>query len=116
MADMAYEFFRRAAMIDLGPDMNSPTDGIHAASMGGIWQCVVHGFAGVRVENERLIADPCLPEQWQSVKFTLEWKGDKISFLITKSKVEITTEGRELDLECAGRAYRVSDRAEIFYA
>lgn len=116
MADMAYEFFRRAAMIDLGPDMNSPTDGIHAASMGGIWQCVVHGFAGVHVENERLIADPCLPAQWQSVQFALEWKGTKLSFLINKDRMEIATEGSELELECAGRSYRVSGKAEIIYA
>ncbi|MGL4904663.1 MAG: hypothetical protein ACRC34_04120, partial [Cetobacterium sp.] len=39
--EMAYDLFRRASEIDLGPNMKSSDHGIHAASLGGIWQCIV---------------------------------------------------------------------------
>ena len=52
--DMAYTFFEGAARTDLGPVMTTSDAGIHAASMGGIWQCVVYGFGGVRIVGDKL--------------------------------------------------------------
>lgn len=45
--DMALDMYRHAIAIDLGPNMKSSDLGIHSASMGNVWQCVVCGFAGL---------------------------------------------------------------------
>ena len=39
--------------MDLNSGLTS-AEGIHAAAMGGIWQCIVLGFAGVSVKDGRL--------------------------------------------------------------
>ena len=47
MDDMALDMYRHAIDIDLGRNMKSSDMGIHSASMGNVWQCVVCGFAGL---------------------------------------------------------------------
>lgn len=114
--DMAYDFFQKAATIDLGSDMNTPKDGIHAASMGGIWQCIINGFAGVRMINGKLRVNPHLPSQWQSVRFKINWKGVELKFVIGQNKIEIMSDARETELECYDKIYRISEKTEIAYA
>lgn len=114
--DMAYDFFQRAATIDLGPDMNTPKDGIHAASMGGIWQCVINGFAGVRMVNGKLRVNPHLPSQWHSVRFKINWKGVELHFTIDTKKLTVEAENGKAEFECFGRDYCIEDQKEIAYA
>lgn len=112
---MAYGFFRRAASIDMGPDMDSPNDGIHAASMGGVWQCVVNGFAGVRMVDGELRINPHLPEQWRSVHFKIKWKGACLDIVAGQEKMEVSVHGEEVELECYDKVYRISQKTEISY-
>ena len=81
---MAYELFVRAANIDLGPNMKTSDMGIHAASLGGIWQCVVNGFGGVRMVAGELHITPRLPDAWDLLSFPIYWKGERMEVKITK--------------------------------
>lgn len=107
--DLAYELFRKAATIDLGPYMGTSDEGIHAASFGGVWQCVVYGFGGVRMLNGKLRVNPRLPKNWEELTFTLCWKGEKLGVTVTKDdvmvrnltgtkKVAVTVNGREISV------------------
>lgn len=93
---LAYELFRRAAEIDLGPHEHSSDAGIHAASLGGIWQCVVMGFAGVRMLDGMLHVHPKMPDAWERLSFPLFWKGTKLQFNITKDEMEILADTQEV--------------------
>lgn len=84
---MAYDLFKKAAAIDLGPYMGTSDAGIHAAAFGGIWQCVVYGFGGVRMLNGRLRINPRLPKNWEELIFTLYWKGEKLEVTVTGENV-----------------------------
>ncbi|WP_179865394.1 glycoside hydrolase family 65 protein [Bacillus sp. AFS017336] len=86
---MAYELFRRAAEIDLGPNMKTSDHGIHAASLGGIWQCVVNGFGGVRMLNGELRISPRIPVDWESLEFSFNWHGDELKVAATHEEVWI---------------------------
>lgn len=86
---LAYDLFRRAAMIDLGPYPGSSDSGIHAASFGGVWQCVVYGFGGLRMLNGQLRLRPRLPENWDSLSYTVCWKGQKLGIRVTKSELSV---------------------------
>lgn len=70
----AYTHFMRAALVDLDNVRRNATDGVHAASAGGIWQAVVFGFAGIRITENGLTANPNLPSHWQRLKFRLQWR------------------------------------------
>ncbi len=87
--EMAYDLFRRASMIDLGPYMGTSDAGIHAASFGGVWQCVVYGFGGVRMLNGKLRIQPNLPRGWDRLDFTLMWKGQRLRVSAAKDSLTV---------------------------
>ena len=72
----AYQHFLRAAKADLYDVRGNIKDGIHAASLGGVWQAVVFGFAGLRVDQDGWSVHPTLPEGWRSVEFSFYHKGE----------------------------------------
>lgn len=85
----AYSFFERARAIDLGPNMKSSDEGIHAASLGGIWQCCVLGFCGVRLCGSQLRIQPNLPKNWDSVTAKLWWRGSQLEVTSTHTGVKV---------------------------
>jgi beta-phosphoglucomutase len=76
----AYEYFMRAALVDLEDVRGNTADGIHAASAGGLWQAVVFGFGGVRFTEAGPVAHPRLPSNWTRLKFRLQYKGQWHNF------------------------------------
>ena len=86
---LAYDLFRQAAAIDLGPYMGTSDAGIHAASFGGVWQCVVYGFGGLRMLGEELHIRPHLPETWSKLCYEIHWKGERIRVTLTKDTVTV---------------------------
>lgn len=112
---MAYDLFRRASRIDLGPNMKSSDDGIHAASIGGIWQSVVYGFGGVRMLNGKLRIEPKLPKAWKSLQFTICWQGETLKVTVEKEKLRIEnlSKKKELQINVYGKSYIFTDTIEI---
>ncbi|MCD8149353.1 MAG: glycoside hydrolase family 65 protein [Clostridiales bacterium] len=110
--DMAYDLYKKAAMIDLGPFMGSSDAGIHAASFGGSWQCVVYGFGGVRMLGGKLRINPVLPDAWDKLCYTILWKGQKLAVEVTKSAVTIEnlTGDEPVSLEVAGKETVLTDK------
>jgi len=93
LGDMAYAFFQGACNTDLGPAMHSSDMGIHAASMGGVWQCAVYGFGGVRVVGGALHLSPKLPEAWRSLDFPLVWRGQTLNVRVDHTGVHVENLG-----------------------
>ncbi len=83
----AYSLYKGSATIDLGPYMKSSDEGVHSASIGGIWQSVVMGFGGVRIIDNTLSINPKLPASWESLSFPLVWKGEKLNVHVDKEGV-----------------------------
>lgn len=114
--EMAYSLFRRAAEIDLGPAMNSSDHGVHAASLGGIWQSVVLGFGGVRMVDGKLRINPRLPKHWNDLSFTINWQGSQLQLHMDHSTLTIKTEKEvSLVIEVFGQKYEVTDETKINY-
>jgi kojibiose phosphorylase len=88
----AWSYFSRAARIDLAH--GNAAGGIHVAALGGLWQQVVMGFAGVRTSREGVFVYPQLPERWGTMAFMLTWRGLQLRFAAER--------GRRLRLELAG--------------
>ena len=92
--DKAYKYFRYAVNGDLKDYFGNTELGMHAASLGGVWQLVINGFAGVRVKGDILSINPRLPRNWQSLEFKLIWRGNNISFRVSGDKVEVLLSSR----------------------
>ncbi|MBQ9195995.1 MAG: glycoside hydrolase family 65 protein [Clostridia bacterium] len=89
----AYRFFEGCGNIDLGPNMGTSDMGVHTASMGGIWQCAVYGFGGVRVVGDALHVAPRLPKAWSSLRFPLCWRGSLLALHATPGQITVTNRG-----------------------
>ncbi|MBF0777319.1 glycoside hydrolase family 65 protein [Streptococcus cuniculi] len=87
--DQSYDFFKQASNIDMGEYMKSSDPGIHAASLGGIWQMVVFGYGGVRIVNGKLRIEPHLPKEWTSLDFGFDYQGQSVSVHVTQTSVTI---------------------------
>nr|WP_289707198.1 glycosyl hydrolase family 65 protein [Enterocloster clostridioformis] len=111
--DLAYDLFRKAAMIDLGPYMGSSDAGIHAASFGGVWQCVVYGFGGARMLGGKLRIAPKLPKSWDKLSYTLLWKGQKLAVTATQTgvTVENLTRTASVEVEINGETCSIAETA-----
>ena len=106
--ELGYRMFRKACLIDLDNDNPHSSDaGIHAASYGGLWQCVVWGFGGLRMLGGKLRISPNLPKAWNKLSYTLLWKGQKLNVTVTPKMVQITCEKQAtpVTLEVWGTEY-----------
>ncbi|WP_179032508.1 glycoside hydrolase family 65 protein [Paenibacillus kribbensis] len=111
---LAYDLFLRATEIDLGPNMHSSDAGIHSASLGGVWKCVVMGFAGVRMLDGQLHLNPKLPESWNKLKFPLYWHNHRLLITLSPEDVLIETDAEEsISLYISGQKMHVHQRLQI---
>jgi kojibiose phosphorylase len=86
-AQEAYDRFMQAALVDLEDTRRNAKEGIHSASAGGVWQAIVFGFAGIRINDAYPQANPHLPEGWTRLKFKLQWRGQWYEFDLHSDKI-----------------------------
>ena len=91
----AYQFFNVALRADISNLHGNTSEGMHAASLGGVWQAVIHGFAGVRGLNGLLCVNPRVPRTWRNIKFALFWKKDILRFEVKHNEVRIKCESKK---------------------
>jgi len=87
--DRAYRFFHTALHTDISNINNNTGEGIHIACIGGCWQVLINGFAGVKIQREILSINPKLPRIWRKVLFSLWWRGDLFRLEVKNNRVKI---------------------------
>ena len=87
--DRALELFRLAAHLDLDDLTGTTAAGLHLATLGGLWQAVVYGFAGIRATADALEVDPHLPREWTSVTVRLRWHGRPVQVVTSHDRVDV---------------------------
>ena len=85
---------RLAARIDLDDLTGTTAGGLHLATMGGVWQALAFGFAGVRPRGYVLEVDPRLPEEWQALELKLSFRGSPIRLRIEHDGVTADADPR----------------------
>ena len=84
--EKAYNYFMNTARLDIDNLHHNTKDGIHTACMGGSWMSIVFGFGGMRIVDGTLIFHPHLPEQWDNLKFKVNFKNRIILCEVTKEE------------------------------
>ena len=85
----SYEFYTRAARLDLDDYNNDTEDGCHITSMAGTWMSLVKGFGGMRVRNGKAYFSPFVPENWTSFSFKVRFRGNLLNIKTTGDEVTI---------------------------
>ncbi|MEV8438739.1 glycosyl hydrolase family 65 protein [Actinosynnema sp. NPDC051121] len=88
-AEEALAMLRIALRLDLDDLTGTTADGLHLAAMGGAWQALLFGFAGVRVADGVLHVDPVLPRAWRGVGIRFHCLGRRIALDFTSCHVRV---------------------------
>jgi len=100
----ALRFFRLTAAIDLSAKRVGSAGGIHIAAQGGIWMLSVLGFAGLALRSDGISIDPHLPTGWESIAFSVQWRGRHVKIKINRNerRINATLEAGEPMILFAG--------------
>ncbi len=102
--DDAAAYFELAGGVDLDNRMGNAADGVHIATMGGLWQAAVFGFGGVRADGDAVRIDPRLPPAWDGLTFPIRWRGSRILIDIRGDAMTLDLDGPAAVAVGPGRA------------
>ncbi len=91
----AYHFFNVTLRADISNLYGNTYEGAHAASLGGTYQALIFGFAGLKKSEKGLMVDPRLPRTWEKLVFPFHWKGQTLEFEVDNSEVKIKAKSRK---------------------
>lgn len=112
--DKAVELYQRSARLDLDNYNNDTEDGLHITSMVGSWMSIVHGFAGMRVQEDNLSFSPMIPKDWNGYSFNMLWRGHHLT--VTSSREQVTIKqkgGTDVTIHVYGNAVTVPANESI---
>ncbi len=99
---------RIAARIDLDDLTGTSASGLHLATMGGVWQALAFGFAGIRPRGDVLLVDPQLPATWEALELRLRFRGRP--FVLRLADDGVTVDGSGVAVEERAGHWEVSSR------
>ena len=91
--DEALPWLRLAARLDLDDRTGTTATGLHVAALGGVWQALAFGFAGLRADGAVLRIDPHLPSVWSSMSLRLRFRGRRVVCDLRPGEVRVDADG-----------------------
>jgi alpha,alpha-trehalose phosphorylase len=84
-AELALDYVREAALIDLADLHGNTSEGLHVASLAGFWIALVAGFGGMRHSPHELLFAPRLPPGITGLRFGMRLGSGVLRVEITAS-------------------------------
>jgi trehalose/maltose hydrolase-like predicted phosphorylase len=109
----ALEALEIASRIDLEDLTGSSSAGLHLATMGGLWQSLTFGFAGLRASGGRLHLDPRLPTSWSALEVHVRFRNSGVVIRRDRTVMTITAES-PIEVVIDDRPYVVGARGLVF--
>jgi trehalose/maltose hydrolase-like predicted phosphorylase len=89
--ETAERYLAEASTLDLDFEQGvTAAGGVHIATLGGIWQALVLGFAGMTVAGDEPRFAPRVPASWGSLRFRLRWRGRLLEVTATGDTATVT--------------------------
>jgi len=79
-----------ASSIDINDVTQTGAGGVHLAAMGGVWQALAYGFAGLRPRGDALQVDPVLPDTWSALEIRVQFRGAAVRLGIEADEIVVT--------------------------
>jgi len=81
----ALSFLQKTLDIDYSVKTQGAKEGIHIANCGGLWQLVIFGLCGLKIENGELKVKPALSGDITQIDFKIIFKGKKYAATVNKN-------------------------------
>jgi alpha,alpha-trehalose phosphorylase len=106
--DLAYDYFREAALLDLHDLKHNTRDGVHIASLAGSWLAAVAGFGGMRDHDGNLTFAPRLPPRLGRLAFRILFRGRRLKIELGRNEATYTLlEGPPLSISHHGESVEI---------
>jgi len=92
--DDALSYLRMSALLDLDNITGSTRSGLHLATMGGVWQALAFGFAGLRAVGPALTLDPRVPPALDALEVRVRFRGTPLVVRASADELELRADGR----------------------
>ncbi|AZI57203.1 glycoside hydrolase family 65 protein [Nakamurella antarctica] len=113
--DLAYDYLTEAAMMDLGDLARNTRNGLHLASLAGVWTALVPGFAGMRDHGGTVAFTPRLPTGITRLTAKVCIRGSRLKVEIAPTATTYRVlEGQPLELLHYGQPMTVAIDSPIF--
>jgi trehalose/maltose hydrolase-like predicted phosphorylase len=89
----ALQLLQISATIDLDDLTGTTAGGLHLATMGGVWQALAFGFAGLRPHGDTLVVAPRLPDAWDELELRVRFRGSRARVTIRPDGVTVEADG-----------------------
>ncbi|HLJ08888.1 MAG TPA: glycosyl hydrolase family 65 protein [Acidimicrobiia bacterium] len=88
--DLAYDYLGEAGLMDLHDLEHNVADGVHMASLAGVWIASVCGFGGMRDHHGVLSFAPRLPHALDRLVFRLTFRGSLLKVEVSGDRAIYT--------------------------
>ena len=92
-ADEALDLLRIAMKLDLEDRNGNTGAGLHLATLSGVWQALLFGFAGARVRGTTLNLDPQLPAAWPEMEIRFLALGRHVRLRVDGDQAGVWSDG-----------------------
>jgi len=107
--DLADDYLAEAALMDLGDLEHNTADGLHVASLAGVWTALIAGYGGMRDNGVMLRFAPRLPPGLTRLAFGMLLAGRTLRVEITRTMASYTlSDGTPLQILHHGHPVTVS--------
>ncbi len=105
---LSWDLYSDALSSDFNDIQGGTTaEGIHAGVMAGTIMICLSTYAGIDLRGEVLNINPCLPDNWKSLEFNIDFKGVNYLFFVDHNIVEITS-NKDSIIKCKGETFSIS--------
>ncbi|MFA9462690.1 MAG: glycosyl hydrolase family 65 protein [Velocimicrobium sp.] len=114
--EIAEKYFDLSLDMDLKDVKHESENALHTPTSGEIYTIITQGYAGVFPDGDTLVVKPNIPKKWSAIEFCYTWRGNRLSFQLTKDKVVISSKGqRETKIRIGGKTRQLypKDTLEI---
>ena len=107
--ELAYDYFAEAALMDLDDLEHDTRDGLHIASLSGVWIVAVAGFGGMRDHDGSLSFAPQLPQRLARLTFRMGFRGRRLRVEVTQDHSRYSLlQGPPLQIRHHGEAIEIT--------
>ncbi|HEY2593710.1 MAG TPA: glycosyl hydrolase family 65 protein [Chloroflexota bacterium] len=112
--DLAYDYLREAALMDLEDREHNTSDGVHMASLAGAWTGLVAGFGGMRAYGGALSFAPKLATGMNQLRFRMLFRGRRLRVTVTHDAARYELlDGLPLEISHYGQPVKMAVGAEV---
>jgi alpha,alpha-trehalose phosphorylase len=112
--DLAWDYLRETAFIDLRDLAFNTRDGVHLAALSGVWHVIVAGFGGMRDHGETLAFAPRLPSHLTRLSFGILFRGRRLRVRVHRDEATYELlDGETLELIHHGEPITVTSEEPL---